>query len=363
MTQESEHIPIVIIGGGIIGLCTAYELIQKNIFDFCILEKESYLGEHTSGRNSGVIHAGLYYPKDSLKKKFCINAFERWNKFCSDHELFFKKCGKYIFAPEKYNRELIELHDNAKNNGANVRMASKSEILELNEYCNTYNAFYSPNTSIIDSSEIINFLKNYVEKKNIPIMKLHEVTQICKLENNTNKNFNVNFHDQNITCSYIINAAGHGAVKLRKALGLTDVESLKVKGHYIKTNKSFYNKSLLYPLPEENLKGLGIHTCIDSDGSVRFGPDTLDVDEMNYINNPINIEKMKFTITSQFKIHENSLHADFCGIRPKIKIENNLYNDFWIKSPIKNYIEFLGIESPGFTCAFDIAREGIKFLE
>lgn len=351
--MNTSEIPIVIIGGGIIGLSIGHELVSAGLSDsFCILDSSPHLGDHTSGRNSGVLHAGLYYPENSLKKKFCLEGLELWKSLCKKNDLFYKNCGKYVFA-EKENEDLFEkLFDNASSNGADVKLSSKAEINTLKEFCHLDFAFYSKNTSIVDPSELISFFKKRLEMADIPILLNHKVDRIDKKSDC----FEIEVCNYKIKCEYIINAAGHGAVHLREFLGLNDMSQFFVKGHYLKANKKFYNEALLYPMPEKNLKGLGIHTCIDADGSVKFGPDASDVNEFNYLMQDENIKSMKTSLLKNFKIDPQHLTPDFCGIRPRIIRNSEVVSDFLIESPIKNYIELLGIESPGLTSALSIAK-------
>lgn len=355
----STHIPLVIIGGGIMGMSVAYELLDQDLgFDFCILDKEQYLGEHTSGRNSGVLHAGLYYEEHSLKKKFCLEGLALWKDLCKKHKLFYRNCGKFIFSKKKYEKELIVLFEKAKNNGASLRMATHEEVDQLKSYCDLDIAFFSKNTSIVDPSEVVSFFKKYLESKDVPLLLNHKVTSINKRPDA----FEVEVNDYKITCDYLINAAGHGGISLRRMLDLNELSPYLVKGHYVRTNTKFYNESLLYPLPEENLKGLGVHTCIDADGSIKFGPDTLDVDELGYSMDALCVAEIKKKVLKHFKINEEALHADFAGVRPKIVHNGSIYKDFWIKQPIPNYIELLGIESPGLTSSLSIAKFVVKEL-
>lgn len=359
--NSPEHISTIIIGGGILGLQIGYKLSQtsKN-YDFCILDKEMYLGEHSSGRNSGVLHAGLYYQDNSLKKKYCLAGLEKWKAFCVDNNLFYNNSGKYIFTTIDNEYKLNDLFERAKKNSPNVRKSSKKEVQSIQEYCYADIAFYSPDSSIIDPSESISFLKNHFESLDIPIL----LNQDIKLLGSANNKFHILVDGEEFTCDFLINAAGNGAIDLRKQLELNNFDNYFVKGHYVRSSSKFYNESLLYSLPEENLKGLGVHTCIDADGSIKFGPDTLDVSSISYDLNHENIEKLKQDVCSKFKISVDKLRADYSGIRTKLLQNQKLYSDFWIgfkeDHGIDNYIELLGIESPGLTSSPAIAEEIVK---
>lgn len=359
--SQDNHIPVIIIGGGIIGLSIANSFLENNFYDFCILDKAPYLGDHSSGRNSGVMHAGLYYPQDSLKKKFCIEGLELWKRFCNDNDLFHRNCGKYIFTTKNKEEHLLSLKDRAISNGVDIRMASQAEVTEISEYCHADIAFYSPNTSIIDPSEALTFLKNKVESQGIPVLLNQTITEI-----NQNKGFELVINGEKIHCDKLINAAGLGAVGIRTLLGLQNIENKYVKGHYVRYKKPFYNESLLYPIPLKNLKGLGVHTCIDSDGSIKFGPDAQDCNEVNYSLHSENIKMLKDEVLQNFKVSRDDLSEDYVGLRSKIKIDGELHSDFYLGTDenhnIKDYIELLGFESPGFTSSLAVSKYISKLI-
>jgi L-2-hydroxyglutarate oxidase LhgO len=157
-------------------------------------------------------------------------------------------------------------------------------------------------------------------------------------------------------------------VDLRTLIGLNELENEYLKAHYLKYNKKYFNDYLIYPVPDKNLKGLGVHTSFDMDGIVRFGPNVIDTDTLNYSPVEESFEEMIDAIEKTFKfIDKDYLSFDYCGIRPKIKLNGSLYLDFWIKNPtdtnISGYFEFCGIESPGFTSAPSIAQEFVESLK
>lgn len=354
--RSDNYIPTIIIGGGIIGLTIARELLRCGNSDFCILDKAPYLGDHSSGRNSGVLHAGLYYPKDSLKKKFCIRGLKLWREFCTENNLFYQNCGKYIFTTLDKKDSLLRLYERAKGNGVDVRFASRAEVEAISNYANAEIAFFSPTTSIVDPSEVVWFLKNHLEKCDVPILLNQNIEMIKKKSDG----FLLKINGEEIHTSVLINAAGLGAVGIREKLGLTNVHNTFVKGHYVRCNKRFFNESLLYPIPHNNLKGLGVHTCIDSDGSIKFGPDVRDSLNVDYSLNQDNVALLKKEVVKNFKVSKDDLREDYLGVRSKITIDGELFTDFYIGEShvhgLENYIELLGIESPGLTSSLAIAE-------
>jgi L-2-hydroxyglutarate oxidase LhgO len=211
---------------------------------------------------------------------------------------------------------------------------------------------------VIDLAQAIKKLENYLERSGVIVLKSNAME---KIEIQNNKQFLITTNQNSILADKFINTAGLGAVTLRKMLGLVDIEASFVKGNYLKLNRKFYNQKLLYPVPEKNLKGLGVHTTFDIDGNVRFGPNTEDIREVDYRMNDDVIEQMYPSIKKVFpSVAKESLSLDYCGVRSKIIRAGMAVNDFYIEEEkhykIKNYQECLGIESPGFTSAPAIAK-------
>ena len=351
----------VIVGAGILGMLIGLE-IEKEFpeFNLVILEKERFVGEHSSSRNSGVLHAGIYYPFHSLKRKLCIEGNRLWYKMGEEIGIDLKKCGKYLIAINEGEISLLEkLFNQAKENKVkNVSWVKKNEIEDLRRIINVKKAFFSKETGVVDPGQVIKSIEGLVFKKNIPLLKEHELLNIRL----NKKNIIIETKDEVIETKFLINACGLDSVKIRKKIGLFDLEEYFVKGYYLKYLGNIPFTSLIYPLPEKKLKGLGIHTSFDSDGSFRFGPNAFEINEINYEMKDDNIKnKMIDTIFRIYKdIDEKKLQLDYSGIRSKIKKDGKYYDDFWIKGPrelgIPGYFELCGIDSPGFTASPAISK-------
>lgn len=358
-----EHIDVTVIGGGIIGLMTAREIIKRNPhLTVCIFEKEHFLGDHSSGRNSGVLHAGIYYQYNSFKHRLCLEGNQKWESISRELDIPLRRCGKFVVAKNsEEDEELQKLYNSAVKNGVPfLRLATEEELDRLKESVHCYSAIYSPQTGIIDQGEAIKAIANDFEKNGGVILRDHEVVELSVFESD----FCVEFSNSLIIKSkYLVNAAGLGGVTLRRLLGLKDLSNYFVRGSYIMSSKPNSFTSLIYPLPEKKLKGLGAHLTFDFHGKMKFGPDTEDVDQISYQINESRVESLKSAVKTLFKeIDLESLQPDYSGIRPKIFLNREIFSDFWIKSPIPNYLELLGIESPGFTASPGIARVACELL-
>jgi L-2-hydroxyglutarate oxidase LhgO len=357
-----EEIPFAIIGAGVVGLQTAYALLEEGVpaEDIAIFEQNPYPGEHSSSRNSGVLHAGIYYPKDSLKQKYCLEGNLLWRKQAQELKLDLNEIGKYIIATsDEEISELEKLYSFANQKLVpDLRWISNDEQLKLNNFVDFKKGFYSKSTAILDCGQMITCLSDYLIKKGVMLLTSQKIELIKNY-----KSILLKVNSDIFTAEKIINSAGLFAVELRKQLGLKNIDNNYVKGNYLKLTKKYFTDSLIYPLPDEGLKGLGIHTIVQADGSILFGPDTEDVDSISYEMDESMIINLHKSISRIFKnVSKDDLCLAYSGVRSKIIKDNEPYNDFLIQSPIENYVEALGIDSPGLTSAPMIAREIIRLL-
>ncbi len=367
--MADDSVDVVIIGAGIVGLHIAWKLCrQYPDWTIAVFEKEHFLGEHASGRNSGVLHAGIYYEKGSLKHEMCLQGNKIWYELGKKYNLPIKKCGKYILTTKEKESELQKLYQKGRDNGVELRWAKDEEVSLLNQHCFVSKAFFVPSTGIIDVSAILTFLRNEIEKCQGLIFLGNKVCKVCEVKNKSGHLFHIQTQNESFTTRYLINTAGLDAVAIRKQLGLTDVEPYWLKGHYLKTSQPVFNQSLIYPAPDNKNNALGVHSSFDFDGITRFGPDVNEVNNIDYSVSSDLDSSMVAAIEQLFKnIDPSLLSIDFAGIRSRIIYNSNEYNDFWIKGTrelgIDGYIELLGIDSPGLTAAPAIADKVAKLIE
>lgn len=354
-----EKVDFCIAGGGIVGLFIAKKILDrypdKSVF---VLEKSQYLGDESTGRNSGVLHGGMYYQTASLKHKLCIAGNKQWKQLAKAYDFKINECGKYIIACTKSEIDIInDIFERGQTNGVpDFRRASADEIAMLKEYTYVEDALFSSFTGYIDAPGAVKELDKIVTNLGGFILKSEKVVDL----KSTREGVLVKTSSSDFIAEKFINSAGLGAVELRKFLGLTDVENRFVKGSYLKTTQNYYKDSLIYPVPFKDQKGLGVHTVINPEGEVLFGPNAEVVDEIDYEVKEDAVDSLKNAISKTFKgIDEEKLRADYSGIRTQIVYKGETYNDFWIKGPrelnISGYFELLSIESPGLTSAPAIA--------
>ncbi len=357
----------VIAGGGLFGLLLAKALKEKFPDQEVVLfEKREFVGEMASSRNSGVLHAGLYYPFESLKRKHCIQGNILWQNLAKELQIPLIFCGKYLVSttPEE-DSQLEELFEKAKKNHVEgLRWCSQKEKKKLSSYINISQAFFSSRTGILDVSEAICRLEICIYNKGVHFFKNSSVQ---KIEREADF-FEIWAESQRIKAKYFYNCAGVEAPLLRKELGLTNVESYPVKGNYLKLKGDFFQSSLIYPIPPKNLKGLGIHTSFGMDGKIRFGPDIEELEDQTCFSHQLSKERIDLMWPGVQKVFKNikkgDLSLDYSGIRAKILYNGKLYPDFILGDEsfhsIPRYFEFLGIESPGMTAAPSLVENLVK---
>ncbi len=364
-----DEFDVTIIGAGIIGLSIAAKL-ANNKNNLVVLERNDSFGQETSSRNSEVIHAGIYYPKDSLKAKMCVEGNHMLYDLCRKYKISHKKLGKLIIANTSSEiNQLEDLYENAKGNGvSDINLIDKKEIKELEPNIKAEKALYSQNTGIVDSHSLMKFYANQAEGKGSLISYNVEVKNIEKI----NDKYKVEVIDSNgdffsFFSKIVINCAGLESDNVAEMAGI-DIEKqhyvLKYcKGQYFRVSnkRSNYIKRLIYPVPESE-GGLGIHATPDLTGSLRLGPDDryISRDEANYDLDSSDRDKF-YQSAKQFLpfLEKDDLSPDMAGIRPKLQGKGEGFRDFVIKEEsdlgLPGFINLIGVESPGLTCAPAIA--------
>ncbi len=362
-----EKINITIAGAGVIGLAVGAEL-SKTYPDIFIIEKNSSFGQETSSRNSEVIHSGIYYPKNSLKAKTCLEGKDLLYEFCLKNNIKHKKAGKLIVALNKNEiRDLEKLFERGIDNGIeDLKFINQKEIKQIEPFIEAEAAIYSPSTGIFDSHSFMENLLLQFKSRNGAIVFNNELTAISKVKDG----FEVSVKDKNegvfkFFTRILINCAGLNSDKVAALAGiLKDEYKLKYcKGDYfrVSSKKAKFINRLVYPVPKKDRSGLGIHATLDLAGGLRLGPDDEYVDKIDYTIEESK-KKLFYQSVKQFLpfIEIDDLSPDTSGIRPKLQGPGEDFRDFIIKEESDNnspgFINLIGIESPGLTGALSVAR-------
>jgi len=258
----------IVIGAGIIGITIARELKKRYPgSQIIILEKEKQIGEHASGRNSGVLHAGFYYTKDSLKAKFTKLGNQALTEYCLENDIPINRCGKLVVARNADDLPgLHELLSRGKINEIALELISEKEAVEIEPYVKTFQqALFSPSTSSVDPKIVLKHLAADAEHEGI---KIHYGVKYLKYFKNMLKTTQGVF-----SANYIINAAGLYADKIAKDFGFSkNYAILPFKGIYLYASKQSHLRTHIYPVPQLQNPFLGVHFTIGVNGTVKIGP-------------------------------------------------------------------------------------------
>jgi len=354
---------VVVIGAGVVGLSVACGIaeLEEEVY---ILEKNPKYGMETSSRNSGVIHAGIYYPKNSLKAKLCVEGNRMLYEFCKKYDVPHKKLGKLIVATNDEEIETLEeLFKRAEENGVQgLKILDKKEIKKMESFIEAERALFSPSTGIVDPDALMYKLLAIAEKNGAYLLVGNKVTSVIKSEDKDRYEVSgiVNNKKFSVEADVVINCAGLEADKIAETIGI-DIDKAGYrleyyKGDYFRINGQVPIKRLIYPVPPRESKGLGIHITPDLYGTVRLGPNAYEVNEISY---EVQSDKDEFRndVKRFFPLIEKfELEEDFAGIRPKLR--GSGFKDFIIKHETDKgffgFINLIGIESPGLTSCLSI---------
>ncbi|MCX7114399.1 MAG: L-2-hydroxyglutarate oxidase [Gammaproteobacteria bacterium] len=266
----------IIIGAGIVGMTVAYELRQRYPkASIAILDKEAKVGVHASGRNSGVLHSGIYYTNDTLKAKVCATGAAKMMAFAQTHQIPYAKSGKIILATSEHQLPVLDrLMKNARENGINAIKISGDEALKIEPHAALGPAaIYCPDTAVIDSLAALTKLQALLEKQGVCF---HFQCQMTGL-----KQFNQLETRQGLfSFGFLFNCAGAYADTLARYFGLAqDYMLIPFKGIYWKLSSEANSliHSNIYPVPDVSLPFLGVHLTRVINGDVYVGPTAIPV--------------------------------------------------------------------------------------
>jgi L-2-hydroxyglutarate oxidase len=268
---------IVIIGGGIVGLASAYNLLkEKPGLKLALLEKENELAAHQTGHNSGVIHSGIYYKPGSLKATNCINGYNMLLDFCKQNEIPFDLCGKLIVATEEWELPLLDnIYKRGLENGLDqIKYVEQDDIASYEPHTRGIRAVHVPYTGIIDYTEVCLKMAEWVTKWGGEIYTGSKAEDIEEYTDFTE----VKTQYKIFTTKMIVNCAGLYCDKVAQMAGeKIDTRIIPFRGEYymLKPEKRYLVKNLIYPVPDPNFPFLGVHFTRMIDGGVEAGPNAV----------------------------------------------------------------------------------------
>jgi len=362
-----DRVDIVVIGAGVVGLAVGAAVSAEDRETY-ILEQEEAYGQGTSSRNSEVIHAGIYYPKGSLKAELCVKANPMIYDICERHRVPYRRCGKIIVGNgEAEVRQLEGIIRHARDIGArDLELIDADRVHALEPNVRADAAILSPTTGIVDAHGLMDHFHRVARSKtgSDPLVLDTMVTGIEPVENSYVVSMVSGGEPFKVEAEVVINSAGLYADRVAAMAGIdVDEAGYRIhwcKGEYFSLTGKPPARMLVYPPPPTDAASLGIHSVPDLTGRLRFGPNAFYVDEINYA---VESEKTPFwrDIVRYFpSVKPENLHPDMAGIRAKLQGPGDPVRDFVIRHEedrgLPGFINLVGIESPGLTCSPAIAE-------
>jgi len=382
LTGRAFDLDAVVVGAGVVGLAIGRALAQSGL-DTLVIESQPRHGMGTSSRNSGVIHAGLYYPPGSNKANWCVEGRELLYAFCQSHQVAHRQLGKLIVGQDEDEAALQTIASRAKDSGVeNLRWLSQDELKTMEPEVRARHALFSPSTGIVDVHELMLALEGEIEKAGGNV-----VTQSCFLAAtpmgaNACQGWQLDIkvgqqESHRLSCRLLINAAGLDADAVANRIeGLAADHVPQVhfaKGNYASLTGGHPFKHLVYPAPVPG--GLGTHLTLNVAGEAQFGPDVEWLGPADPsrppgsthpgLNYAVNTEQLAGFAASVQRwwpsLKAERLQPGYSGIRPKLtQNAKEPAADFVLQSPgqhkLAGLINLFGIESPGLTACLAIGE-------
>ncbi len=362
MTLGVDRVDCVVIGAGVVGLAVARQIALSGR-EVLILEARDAIGTQTSARSSEVIHAGLYYPKGSLKARLCVEGKVMLYRYCADRGIAHRRCGKLLVATTAAQVEQLDaiLQRGVENGVTDLVRLSAQEAMALEPGLQCLAALHSPSTGIVDSHGLMLSLLGDIENAggllalNSPLKcaSRHDDGLLLQAVDGTR-----------MLANSVVNAAGHQAPVLATAfegLAADQVpQAYFAKGSYFTLSGRAPFSRLIYPVPEA--AGLGVHLTLDLGGQAKFGPDVQWVDRADdWAVDPSRGAAFYAAIRKYWPgLPDDALVPGYAGVRPKITPPGQPASDFVIQGPkqhgVPGLVNLFGIESPGLTSALAIGK-------
>jgi len=353
---------ICIIGAGVVGLAIAEKLSQfhNNII---VIDKEKFFGQHISSRNSEVIHSGFYYKNNSLKAKLCKRGNELIYKFAEKYKIKYKNCGKLVVCNNESDEgKLKKIFNNSIENGVSCKIIDNfEEFNQIEPKIKFKPSLWVPSSGIIDSHGVMSKLEYISKMRGVDFLYNNKVKKIIK----SSGRYKIIIDDsiEYIDAKIVVNSAGLWSHDISRISNVKNYKIEYFKGDYYKCKTIRDLNCLVYPIPSN--KTLGLHAVLNINGEVSFGPNIYKVNQIDYTIDERYKKDFLLQINRYFDVNENDIYPDFSGIRPKINYSEN-FNDFVIKNEKENgydnFINLIGIDSPGLTSSLAIGEYVSKLL-
>src|SRR5207248_2500878 len=359
---------ILIIGGGVVG-CAIARAVSEHWQDVFLVEQFPKLGMATSTRNSGVNHSGIYYPKNSLKARHCVEGNRLTYEFCIKHNVPFRHTGKLVVAADAHEEpELLALKKRGEDNGVEgLQLIDAAEIRKREPHIKGPAALHVPSTGIVSAEELVHAYARVATNQGANLVTHAKVVSLEPSGNTIRVGLKIggdaDSQEEKIEARCVINAAGLYADEVAAMLGNHSWKIYPVRGEYceVRGPRSSLINNLVYPLPHSDRLSLGVHFTKTLWGTFLLGPTATYVEgKDNYEKNRLPIEDFARSAKTLLpEIIESDLQLGYSGLRPKlVPPGGHGIADFVItRDPnVPQAIHLVGMESPGLTAAPSIAE-------
>ncbi len=354
---------IIIVGAGVIGCAIAARLSEQTQYSILVLEKGPRISEGITSRNSGVIHAGIYYPPHSLKAQLCIEGNHLLYDWCRKYKIHHQKMGKWIVGQADETEELEAIYKNAiASNAPGLRFGDSTEIEKELSHVRAKHGIFSAETGIVDQFEFCDSLRAYAIEHLADFIFNCEVTSVTRNQ----EAWLLMTTRGEIRAQTVINCAGLYSDDIANMAEPDKKYTLfPCRGDYFRLSSKYQFQNLVYPVKKKNAPGLGIHVTVDLRGFARLGPDA------EYVAGKEDFSSREGKIGAFFEaagkylkdLKVEDLSYDSCGIRPKLRSPQMPAEvDFNITKDRYGFINLVGIESPGLTASMAIGKYVEKML-
>lgn len=366
------RVDAAVIGGGVVGLAVAARLADRGM-SVALLERHPTYGWEASSRSSEVVHAGLYYPPGSLKARLCVAGNAALRAWCGAHDVPLRDTGKFIVATGPDDAEYLGgLLERAGENGVpGVRWAAPGELAAAEPSVQATAALWSPTTAVVDSHALMESLARCATARGAYLAFGHAVVGACR----RNGAYVLAVREPgggktDLVAGRVVNAAGLSADLVAALPGL-DVDAagyhlVYVRGCYFRLSERWAGRlrHLVYPVPHQGLTGLGVHVTLDIAGGLRLGPDVEVLGErvQEYRVDPARAAWFAEAARRFLPdLRDDDLRPDQAGIRARRIVPGGGAPDFVVQEEgprgLSGWVNLIGIESPGLTCALTLADE------
>ena len=363
-----ETVDAVVVGAGVVGLAVARELALQGQ-EVLLLESGQGIGTGTSSRNSEVIHAGIYYPRGSLKAELCVRGKALLYTYCDARGVGYRRCGKLIVATAAQQLgQLEEIRQMAAANGVtDLQWLSPEQAVALEPAISCVAALHSPSTGIVDSHALMLALQGDMENAGGTLALESALESASCTPDGIELTAAGGTH---LRTRVLVNSAGlHAPDLARRFRGFPEQfleRAYYAKGNYFTLAGRSPFSRLIYPVPEG--AGLGVHLTLDLGGQAKFGPDVQWVESPDdLVVDPARGDGFYAEVRKYWPaLQDGALSPGYAGIRPKLKPARDGSSDFVIQGPavhgIKGLVNLFGIESPGLTSSLAIAQQVMQLL-